>query len=112
MNHWKIIRKISLAYLAVIFLAVVSMLFISAFTEHGSKPASYVGCHSYDAMLIGYKCIGFTGSKIIGFFINLPLNALYSLLFVFTGLKVALMAIALWALPVLFVISSIKVKNA
>ena len=111
MNHWKIIQKISLTYLVVLAVALLCEIFISSSVEHGHKPESYIGCYPYDAMLIGYKCIGFTGSEAIEFLVNLPLNMIYTLFFFFASPKALLMAISTWLLPVLFVISTIKLKK-
>jgi hypothetical protein len=111
MNHWKIIQKISLIYLVLLAVAILCAIYISTTVEHGHKPESYIGCYAYDAMLIGYKCVGFSGSEIIEFLVNLPLNMIYALFFFFASSKALIMAIFTWLLPVLFVISTIKLKN-
>ena len=112
MNHWKIIKNLSVIYLIIVALALLSEILVSIFVEHGHKPSDFIGCYSYDAMLFGYKCVGFNGAKFIELFINLPLNMLYSIIFAFFSLKGIIMAVLMWALPILFVVSEIKLKNA
>ena len=111
MNHWTIIQKISLLYLFIIAIAFLCDVLIFSFVEYGHKPEGYIGCYAYDAMLVGYKCIGFQGAEIIQFYINLPLNMIYSLFFFFSSPEALILTISTWALPILFFVSTIKLKN-
>ena len=111
MDRWKIIQKIALAYLIVLAVASLGAVFISSSVEYGHKSESYIGCYPYDAMLISYKCIGFAGSEALELLVNLPLSMIYGLFFFFASPKALLMAISTWFLPVLFVLSTIKLKK-
>jgi len=112
MKFWKYINRISLIYLVIVLLAIPSAILVTSSSEHGIKPEGFIGCHSYDAMLIAYKCMGFVGADIVEKFINLPLFILYSTMFSFSDLRFTLLAIIFWSLPVLFVISVFKLKKA
>jgi hypothetical protein len=95
----------------VLVIAVVLGITIVLATEYGLQGEDYSGCYVYDAMLVGFECTGFPGASVVSLLANLPLLMLFSPLFMMFNLKSALVAVSLWAFPIMFVVSSNKVKK-
>ena len=104
-EHWKLIKIVSVIYLLVVALLFVIGLGILGLVEYGSKPQNFVGCYGTDAMLFGFECTGFTGSNIVSFALNYPLYHLYIPMFVMFKPILILAVVGMWFFPVMFLVS-------
>ncbi|WP_166426084.1 hypothetical protein [Paraglaciecola sp. 20A4] len=111
LEHWKLIRKLSVIYIAVIAVFIIFDIAVLSIVDYGNKPADFVGCYAYDAMVVGFECTGFIGSKPVSLALNLPLFHLYMPFFIIYNPIFILVVIAMWFFPVMFVLSISKLKR-
>ncbi len=111
MNLWKLTKSVSSIYLVVLTLAIIVDIAVVSLVKFGHPQDGFAGCYAYDAMLVDFNCVGFSGAEIDELFTNLLLYMLFSPLFMIFSLKSAFIAVFLWAFPVMFVISIGKLKN-
>ena len=108
-KHWKLIRKLSIAYLAVVVALLLIEIFVFTFVDYGHKPSTFVGCYAYDAMLVGFKCVGLPASEFFSFALNFPLYHVYMPFFVLWNPLLAFAAVAMYSPVVMLLVSSNKV---
>jgi hypothetical protein len=106
----KYLRYFSLAYIAVLVIAFVSLFFLNS-------ESMGIGCYITDKFVIGAMCEGFREAEVVQFILNMPLLLLYAPLLGMLGLfegpsrlhyvYLLLMGIALW-LPIVFLLWDIR----
>ena len=111
LEHWMLIKNLSEKYIVAVAVLIFLDVAIFTFVDYGYKSADFSGCYAYDAMLVGYECTGFLGAEIVGLALNLPLYHLYMPFFVLFNPLMIFAVIAIWFFPVMFVISSNKLKR-
>ncbi|PML75753.1 hypothetical protein BCT69_24235 [Enterovibrio norvegicus] len=111
-KHWKLIRKLSIAYIAIVAILFLSEIFVFTFVDYGHKPTNFVGCYAYDAMLVGFKCVGLPAAEWFSFALNFPLYHLYMPFFILWRPVLILLAVAMYAPYFLVFISHHKVVSA
>ncbi|ROS01336.1 hypothetical protein EDC56_1771 [Sinobacterium caligoides] len=109
--NWNLLKKVSAIFLVALIVAVGANIFIFLAVEYGRKGTEFVGCYAYDAMLVGFKCKGFTGSSVVTAWLNWPLWLVFTPMFALFSLRAFLMAILVWAPLVVFVVSVIKLRR-
>jgi hypothetical protein len=109
--NWLLLKKISSFLLAALLLALVADVSVFSFVEYGSKGTSYIGCYAYDAMLIGFECKGFFGSKAVSMWLNWPLWLIYSPVFAVFSIRAFLVAILVWSPIVAYGLSVLKLRK-
>ena len=107
----RLINRACLLYMVALALLGVAGICIFAFVEYGQKPAGYVGCFAYDAMLLGFDCKGFPGAGVLAFLLNVPLWLFYGPLFAATSPWVFGGAILVWLPIAVYVVSYRRLKN-
>lgn len=110
----KYLRRMAIAYVAMLVCSAAALSMLG----QARLPK---GCYSSDALLWGAECSGFTGSSMVAFVLNMPLNLIYAPILgviglferpFHTGTLYALMVgIALWA-PIAFLLWSKAVSQA
>ena len=108
-KHWKLMRKLSIAYVAAVAALLLIEIFVFTFVDYGHKPSNFVGCYAYDAMLVGFKCVGIPASEFFSFALNFPLYHVYMPFFVLWNPLLAFAAIAMYSPVVMLLVSSNKV---
>jgi len=111
MMNWAIAKKLSGGVLTLIGLAVVVDIMIATFVGHGAMAAGSTGCYLTDAMVVGFHCQGFGASGLVSVWLNLPMWAIYGLIFAPYSIKAAFLAILVWLPVVIFVVASRKVAR-
>jgi len=118
--NWQLIKRISIVFIIIFLLAAAADFLLLAVTEHGRKGAGYIGCFTYDAMLVGIKCQGFIGNELVAAWLNWPFWVFYATMYsmYLTGFNIfiacAVVALA-WSPLVIYVLSTImlrRTKNA
>ncbi|WP_432455339.1 MULTISPECIES: hypothetical protein [unclassified Agarivorans] len=109
--YWKRLQKIAAIYMIIVAGLFALDLAILGFVEYGVKTTEYVGCYAYDAMLIGFECQGFVGFKLFALALNFPWYHLYMPFWVIFKPVALLAVIAMWLLPVIFVISTVQLAR-
>ena len=112
LESWKLIRMLSLGYIALVALLFIASLIVLGFGEYGTKPYDYIGCYAYDAMLVGFECSGFMGADVLSFGLNYPLYYLYMPFFIVFRPVLIFAVLAMWFFPAMFLISNKKVVEA
>ena len=92
-------------------LAVLTGILVAVFIGRGALTAESVGCHLTDAMVIGFHCQGFWASDIVSAWLNLPVWAVYGLMFAPYSFKAAILAILVWLPLIIFILASRKVAQ-
>jgi hypothetical protein len=111
LGHWKLIRKISAIYILVVAILFTVDIAILNIVDYGGKPANFIGCYAYDAMLVGFDCSGFIGAKQVSLALNFPLFHLYVPFFVLFKPIMIFVVVALWFFPIMFVLSIIVLRR-
>ena len=111
MMNWIIARKLSGGALSLIGLAVVAEVIVAAFIERGAMAAEYAGCYLIDAMVIGFECQDFWASDLVSAWLNLPLWAVYGLIFAPYSIEAAFLAVLIWSPLVIYIVASRKVAQ-
>gem|GEM_PF-1978996 len=110
--NWRIVKLTSIPFMALLALAFIAGLLVSSFVEYGHKSTEFIGCYSYDAMLVGFECQGFMGSNLVALWLNWPLWLLYGPIFAFLSIRVLAITILIWLPVVAFVVSTFKLRRA
>lgn len=109
--NWRILKKISVTFIAALVLAVVANIIIFVAVEYGLKSTEFVGCYAYDAMLVGFECQGFIGSTIVTAWLNWPLWLIFAPMFALFSIRAFVVAILVWAPVVSYIVSVIKLRK-
>jgi hypothetical protein len=109
--NWSIVRKFTGVALSMIGLALATGLIIVALVERGPVTAEFAGCYLTNAMVVGFECQGFGAANIVSPWLNLPLWAVYGVLFAPYSFKAALLAVLIWSPLVIFIVASRKVAQ-
>ena len=105
-------RKLSIAYFAIVAILLLFEILVFTFVDYGHKPTSFVGCYAYDALLVGFKCVGMPAAEIFSFALNLPLYYLYMPFFVLWNPLLIFAVVAMYSPIIMLIISINKGKSA
>ena len=109
--NWSITKNIAAIALIILVLAVVADVAIFSLVEYGRKDPEYIGCFAYDAMLVGFQCLGFPGSQVVEWWLNWPLWLIYGPLLALFNTKAAALTVVVWAPVILFIVAARKVAR-
>lgn len=73
-NSKKLLFNLSLTYLLILAICTLVIFFLPTFEEVGHLD---VGCYLRDAMLPYVDCVGFPGSRLAYYIVNLPLFLIF-----------------------------------
>lgn len=109
--NWRILKRISVFFLAILLLAVVADFVVFSLVEYGRKNTDFIGCYAYDAMLIGFECQGFIGSAIVTAWLNWPLWLVFAPMFAIFSIRAFVIAVVVWLPFLAYAVSAVKLRR-
>lgn len=110
-RYGKFFKSLAAIYVVTVVCAFISDILIFNLIDYGRKPADYIGCYAYDALLFGFSCSGFWGANILSFFLNIPLVYLYTPFLLAINPALIVIVLPAWFFPIMLLVSFIKSKR-